>query len=283
MNTIKEYLRLMRFDKPVGFWLLLWPTYWGLWIAVGHLPHLHYLIIFTLGVIIMRSAGCVINDILDRKFDPHVTRTQNRPLATQALSLKQAISLFLILSVFALGLALELNFLALEMALLGMIITVCYPLLKRITSLPQAGMSLAFSWGIILAFAAEINHLSVIAWLLFSANALWIIVYDTEYAMTDRLDDLKIGVKSTAILFGSYVQLILAILQIATLIILASVGYILAFNRFFYICLVIGGVCFIYHQYLIFDYHPERCLKAFRHNHWFGFWVFLGILIQYPF
>lgn len=279
--NMKPYLILMRFDRPIGFFLLLWPTYWALWLAAEGVPQLSLLLVFTLGVIIMRAAGCVINDIFDREVDPHVERTRHRPLATGELSVRSALYLFGILCLLALSLWYWLNSYTRWLSMGGVVLTLLYPLLKRYIHLPQLGLGLAFSWGIPMAFAAQTNHISTTAWVLYTINGLWTIAYDTEYAMADRNDDLKIGVKSTAILLANYDRLFIGMLQSGVIILLGLLSYQLNFNTNFSMVLIAGLLLFAYQQYLICDQEPQACLRAFRHNHWFGMVVFLGIIQQF--
>ncbi len=277
-----EYWRLMRFDKPIGILLLLWPTLWALWIAGQGQPHLYILTIFIVGVILMRAAGCIINDIADRHFDHQVQRTKNRPLATQTIPLKNALLLFSLLSLLAGGLVLLLNPLTIALAVIGLIIAIIYPFMKRITYWPQAFLGLAFAWGIPMAFAAEKNDVPAIAWWLFATTALWIIVYDTQYAMVDRSDDVKIGVKSTAILFGKQDKIIIGILQTAVLISLLLFAHHLNLNFNFYLGWGCALILAIYQQFLIRHRDPHACFKAFLNNHWFGFAIFIGFLLGNP-
>ncbi len=272
-----HYLRLMRFDKPIGIFLLLWPTLWSLWIAAKGPPHWLNLIIFILGVIVMRAAGCIINDIADHRIDSQVSRTAARPLARRVISISSAFILFVVLSILALTLVLCLNFLTIKLAFIGFLLATIYPFMKRWTHWPQAFLGLAFAWGIPMAFAAEIGSVPMLAWELFAITFLWVIVYDTQYAMVDREDDIKIGVKSTAILFAGYDRLIIALLQLVVLVSLASLGYYLQLKIYFYLGLLAAAVLAVYQQYLIRQRQPKACFKAFLNNHWFGCVIFLGI------
>lgn len=275
------YAQLMRLHRPIGILLLLWPTLWALWIASNGHPNSVILGIFILGTIIMRSAGCIINDIADRNFDAHVERTSERPLATKKISVKEAIILFIILCLLAFALVLLLNPFTIMLAFAGVGLAIIYPFLKRFTHLPQLALGFAFSWGIPMAFAAQTNTVPLIGWWLFITALLWPIIYDTMYALADKADDLKIGVKSTAILFGNYNKIILGILQIIFLISLFFIGQQLPTNIFFNFSLIITAALFIYQQYLIKNQEPQNCFKAFLNNNWVGLSIFSGIFFSY--
>ncbi len=285
MNAFKAkwqaIVAITRMDKPIGTYLLLWPTYWALWIAQEGMPSYHLLVVFTLGVFIMRSAGCVINDFADRKVDGKVKRTENRPLVTGALSSVEALTLFFFLILNALILVLTLQFNTIVLSLVAVFLAIVYPFMKRITNLPQVVLGAAFSWGMIMAFAESTGEVPLIAWLLFIANLCWTVAYDTMYAMVDRDDDLKIGVKSTAILFGQHDKRIILFLQLITLGLLLTVGDMLAFGWPYQLCLVICAGLFTYQQFLIVNRERDKCFKAFLHNHFVGLVVFLGIFIEY--
>jgi 4-hydroxybenzoate polyprenyltransferase len=278
---IKAYLALMRLDRPIGILLLLWPTYWALWLAAQGRPEISLLVVFTVGVIVMRSAGCVINDILDRKFDPYVQRTCQRPLAAGLISVRQALIVFFILCGFAFCLLYWLNPFTQLLSIIGLLLAVIYPLLKRYCRFPQLGLGFAFSWGIPMAFAAQTNKITLVAWILCLINCLWAIAYDTEYAMADRDDDIKIGVKSTAILFGNYDYLVIGLLQISILSLLWGLANWLNFNSVFKFALLMGLFLFIYQQWLIQKRERQDYLSAFINNHWFGMIIFLGVFCQY--
>jgi len=280
MSSLNSYCRLMRFDKPIGILLLLWPTLWALWIAAQGIPPLKILTIFLLGVIFMRTAGCIVNDIFDRRFDRQVQRTQHRPLATQEIPLHHAILLLLLFCGLSLILVLFLNTFSLALAVIGLLIAVIYPLMKRVTHWPQAWLGLAFAWGIPMAFAAQTNTVPGLAWWLFATTALWIIVYDTFYGMVDRADDIKIGVQSTAVLFGRFDRLIIACLQATVIISLALIGRFLNLGLVFYSGLLIATFLAIYQQYLIRNRDPQACFRAFLNNHWFGCAIFFGIALS---
>lgn len=282
MNVmIKQSLYLMRLDKPIGILLLLWPTLWALWLAGRGSPDMKIVSIFVWGVVIMRSAGCVINDFADRALDGLVARTRSRPLATGQLRPSTALILFFILLMAAFLLVLLLNSLTIKLAFVGVALAIGYPFLKRITHLPQLGLGLAFSWGVPMAFAALNNTVSLKAWALFFVAALWPVIYDTMYAMTDRADDLKIGVKSTAILFGRFDIIIIACLQCLFVMLLAVLGWLFQLTYVYYLSIGCVAGLFIYQQILIKDRIPERCFQAFLHNHWVGMSLFIGILLNY--
>jgi 4-hydroxybenzoate polyprenyltransferase len=272
------YARLMRMHRPIGTLLLLWPTLWALWIAGQGHPNPFISLIFVLGVFVMRSAGCVINDYADRDFDGHVARTKDRPLVTGEATPKEALSLFCILILIAFGLVLFLNYFTILLAPIGLILASIYPFAKRYTYWAQAVLGVAFAWAIPMAFAAQINHVPPIAWLLYLMTVLWTIVYDTQYAMVDREDDKKIGIKTTALLFGQYDRLIIGLFQSIVLGLLALIGYLQHFGVFYYICLL-GAAGFAgYQQYLIRTRQPSLCFKAFLNNNWFGLVIWLGMI-----
>ena len=283
-QKLHYYIQLTRLNKPIGIYLLLWPTWWALWIAAKGFPPLPIFIIFTLGVVLMRSAGCAINDYADRNFDGHVARTKQRPLAAGLISPKEALVVFAALSLFALLLALPLNTLTLEFSVVALLLAASYPFMKRFHHLPQLHLGAAFSWAIPMAFTAITNQLPPLsAWLLFCANLLWTVAYDTMYAMVDRDDDLKIGVKSTAILFRQQDRLIIGLLQLATLSLLAVVGHLEQLTIWYYAGLGFAAMLFIYQQTLIRQRIPSLCFKAFLNNHWVGLVIFLGIFLNYAF
>ena len=275
------YLRLTRMDRPIGWLLLLWPTLWGVWIAGEGSPRPKNVTIFTAGVIVMRAAGCIVNDYLDRDFDRNVTRTRNRPLATGEVSGREAAALFAILIAIALGLVLTLNRFTLLLAIVGVVLTLTYPLFKRFTHLAQFYLGIVFSWGIPMAFAAQQDALPVIAWALLLANLLWTVAYDTMYAMSDRPDDQKVGIKSTAILIGHYDLIFNAGFQVAALAGLLFIGRALELNLWFYAGLLVATGTVIYQNRLCKDRDRDLCLKAFLNNTWFGAAIFLGIVMAY--
>lgn len=271
----------MRLDKPIGIYLLLWPTYWGLWFAASGQPSLKNVLIFTAGVIIMRAAGCVINDYADRDVDGNVARTQHRPIPAGEIAPKHALTLFLVLLAIALVLVLQTNFLTIILAVIGVLLAAIYPFLKRLTHLPQLGLGIAWAWAVPMAFAAEQQTLPVGLWLISGAIVLWTIAFDTYYAMVDREDDLKVGVKSTAILFGKQDLLIIAILQVSTLILLYLAGNY--FNRgwIYGLGLIIAAGYFISQHLQARSRDTEGCFKAFLNNHRVGMAVFIGLALDY--
>ncbi len=285
MNTLKQKwlaIKLItRMDKPIGTYLLLWPTYWALWIACDGWPDIHLLIVFSLGVFVMRSAGCVINDIADMKVDGKVERTKNRPLISGLITKNEAFSLFGVLIGIALGLVLTLSWATIYLSVIALLLAASYPFMKRYTQLPQVVLGAAFSWGMIMAFSEAQGEVSTTAWLLFSANLLWTVAYDTMYAMVDRDDDLEIGVKSTAILFGEHDKRIIGFMQLLVLGLLFTVGEMLAFGWPYQLSLVIAAGMFSYQQMLIANRERDKCFQAFLHNHWVGMVVFVGIFMEY--
>jgi 4-hydroxybenzoate polyprenyltransferase len=285
MKTLKQKwlaIKLItRMDKPIGTYLLLWPTYWALWIASDGWPNMHLFIVFSLGVFVMRSAGCVINDIADMKVDGKVERTKNRPLISGMMSKEEALNLFGILIGIALGLVLTLSWPTIYLSAVALFLAASYPFMKRYTQLPQVVLGAAFSWGMIMAFSEVHGEVPTIAWLLFLANLLWTVAYDTMYAMVDRNDDLIIGVKSTAILFGEQDKRIVGFLQLLVLGLLFTIGEMLAFGWPYQLSLVISAGLFSYQQILISNRDRARCFQAFLHNHWVGMIVFIGIFMEY--
>jgi 4-hydroxybenzoate polyprenyltransferase len=283
LATIQDYVSLTRLNRPVGIWLLLWPTLWALWLASRGKPDPRLFIIFVSGTVLMRSAGCAINDYADRSFDPHVERTKERPLAAGRISTVEALVLFAALSLTALGLALQLNKLTLLLAVAGAALAVSYPFIKRFLSVPQLYLGITFGWGIPMAFAAQLERVPRVAWLLLLANVLWVTVYDTIYAMVDRDDDVKIGVRSTAILFGDSDRHIIAALQVMTLLALYLIGGIMRMGPWYYGGLIAGALFLVYHLWLIRARERDACLRAFLNNNYFGMSVFLGIAFNYQF
>ncbi len=280
LGRLQEYALLMRWDRPIGALLLLWPALWALWLAGGGQPLQEVVLIFLLGVWVMRSAGCVVNDIADREFDPFVSRTRERPLAAGRISLREALLVALVLGLLALGLALLLNWLALLLALVGALLAASYPFMKRFHHLPQLNLGLAFGWSIPMAYAALTDTVPAEAWVLFVANIAWVLVYDTEYAMADREDDLKIGVKSSAILFGERDRLAIGLLQVGTVVLLGLVGLLNGLGWIYFLGLAVAGWLFLYQQYLIREREPGECFKAFLNNNGVGLAVFCGLLLD---
>lgn len=286
MISIQEklhyYSQLIRLNRPIGIYLLLWPTLWGLWVASQGIPDLKPLIIFTLGVILMRSAGCAINDYADRDIDQHVERTKLRPLTAGKITSKEALGVFAALSLIAFFLVLQLNTYTIFLSFIAVILAASYPFMKRFHSLPQLHLGAAFAWAIPMAFTAVTAAPPPLeAWLLFTATLLWTIAYDTMYALSDKEDDLKIGVKSSAIFFGEKDKLIIGLLQILTILTLSWAGYIIGFGIYYYVSLLIAILLFIHQHKMIKDRNPNRCLQAFLHNNWVGMVIFIGIFIDY--
>jgi 4-hydroxybenzoate polyprenyltransferase len=273
----------MRLHRPIGIWLLLWPTLWALWIASAGRPDEKVFVILVLGTIVVRSAGCVINDFADRKIDPHVARTADRPLAKGEVTPGEALLLFAALMLIALGLVLTLNRLTISLAFAGAAITVLYPFTKRFLSTPQFVLGVAFAWGVPMAFAASVGDVPRLGWLLFLSAMIWVVVYDTQYAMTDRLDDLKIGVRSTAILFGDLDRFFIAGLQVLLFASLVLVGRSADLGYWYYGGLVAAAAFAAYQAYLIKDRDGGQCFRAFLNNAWVGAAVFCGILLDYTF
>lgn len=279
-QNIGAYKQLMRTDKPIGTLLLLWPTYWALWLANDGLPSWDLLIVFSLGVFVMRSAGCVINDFADRKIDGAVKRTSGRPLAVGKVSAGEALSLFALLIVIAFLLVLALNWQTIALSFGALALASCYPFMKRYTHLPQVVLGAAFSWAIPMAFMASEQHVPAIAWWLFAANLIWTVAYDTMYAMVDRDDDLKLGVKSTAVLFGQFDRHIIALLNIIFLAIMLAIYQVVEANLWAYLGLACAVSLLIYQQKLIHERDRENCFKAFLNNHYVGMLIFLGLALS---
>ncbi|HAS51792.1 MAG TPA: 4-hydroxybenzoate octaprenyltransferase [Gammaproteobacteria bacterium] len=280
-NRLGEYTQLMRWHRPIGIYLLLWPTLWALWLASHGQPPQGIVLVFVLGVVLMRSAGCVMNDIADRNFDPQVARTRDRPLAAKRVTLGEAAGVGIMLALAAFLLVLTQNALTVQLSFIGLALAVSYPFMKRLHPLPQVHLGAAFGWAIPMAYAAVLNELPPIAWLLFLANILWSVIYDTQYAMVDREDDLKVGVKSTAILFGERDRQIIGYLQLALLALLALIGLLSGRGVFYYLGLFVAGWLALYQQYLIRNRQPEDCFKAFLNNNAFGMTIFCGLLVDF--
>ena len=282
-NRLREYALLMRLDKPIGIFLLLWPALWALLVASEGQPDPQVLLVFVLGVILMRSAGCVANDYVDRDIDRHVSRTQNRPLTAGRVSKLEAKLLFAVLSLAAFGLVLLLNRLTIMLSFVGILLAVTYPFMKRVTHLPQVYLGAAFGWSVPMAFAAQTNSVPHIAWLIYIATVLWATAYDTMYAMVDRQDDLVLGVKSTAILFGESDRYIIGVIQVMLLICLIMIGLQAELGWIYYASLIIAAGLAVYQQNLIRYREREGCFRAFLNNNWFGAVIFLGMLLDYLF
>lgn len=280
-NRLLQYAYLMRLHKPVGILLLLWPTLWALWIASEGKPDPLVLLVFVLGVVVMRSAGCVINDYADRNIDPHVARTRERPLATGKVKPVEALFLFAVLCMGAFMLVLLMNRLTIAMSFVGVILAAAYPFMKRYTHLPQVFLGAAFGWAVPMAFAAQTGAVPKIAWLLFIATVVWATIYDTMYGMVDRDDDIKIGVKSTAILLGESDKRVIGLLQILFILALLLAGNEAGLRTYFYLGLLLATGLSVYQQFLIRDRDPRLCFQAFLNNNWLGAAVFAGIVLDY--
>jgi 4-hydroxybenzoate polyprenyltransferase len=278
---IKAFYKLMRADKPIGTYLLLWPTLLALWFASEGVPDMKILAIFVAGVFVMRSAGCVINDIADRKIDGHIERTNQRPLVSGEVTTKQAILLFVGLVVLAFILVLMLNWQTVVLSIGALLLASCYPFMKRFTYLPQFVLGAAFSWSIPMAFMAIQTSVPNWSWLLYLANLLWTVAYDTQYAMVDRDDDVKVGVKSTAILFGEYDRLIIGLLQIVVVAIMSGIGILQSFTLSYFVFLAMVAMLFIYQQVLIKNREKQACFNAFLNNNYVGLVLVLSIINQY--
>ncbi|MBS0417515.1 MAG: 4-hydroxybenzoate octaprenyltransferase [Proteobacteria bacterium] len=281
-RRLEEYALLARFNRPVGTWLLLWPALWALWIAGEGVPNQKVLIVFVLGVVVMRAAGCVINDFADRNIDPHVRRTRDRPLAARRVSPVEALVLFVVLLAIALYLVTFLDLLTIKLAFIGAALTVSYPFVKRIFPMPQLYLGISFGgWSVPMAFAAETGKLPRVAWVLYIAAVIWAAIYDTVYAMVDREDDLKIDVKSSAILFADMDKVIIFVMQVMMIWALVLAGQSMHFGKWYYAGLTAAGLLFLYQQWLIRDRNPAGCLRAFLNNQYVGMVIFVGILLQY--
>lgn len=280
-SKFSGYWRLMRADKPIGTYLLLWPTLWGLIVAAEGMPPLHILFVFVAGVFVMRAAGCVINDFADRKVDGKVKRTNSRPLVTGEISSKEALSLFATLVLLAFGLVLTLNWQTIALSVGGLALAACYPFMKRVTYLPQFVLGAAFSWGIVMAFMAITETIPWWGWAIYFANLLWTVAYDTMYAMVDRDDDLEIGVKSTAILFGEHDRTIILLLQVATLGVLFYTFEAINLGIAAQSSLAVSALFFAYQQRLIRERERDKCFKAFLNNNYVGLVITIGIAIDY--
>ena len=280
-QRLYQYALLARLNKPIGIFLLLWPTLWALWIAAEGVPHLGVLTVFVLGVILMRSAGCVINDYADREIDPRVNRTKERPIAAGRVTPDEAMLLFMALCFSAFLLVLTMNTFTILLSLGGVMLAAIYPFMKRYTHMPQIVLGMAFGWAVPMAFAAQTNSVPKIAWLLYVVTVLWAVIYDTMYAMADRMDDLKIGVKSTAILFGDADRVIIGILQVMMLFALYLIGQQAQLSTSYNVAILIAAGLMVYHQYLIRYRQPALCISAFLNNNWLGAAIFAGLVISY--
>jgi len=283
VTQLRNYGKLMRVDKPIGFWLLLWPTLWALWLAGEGHPDQGLFVVFVVGVFIMRSAGCVLNDYVDRKIDPYVERTRTRPIASGAVAPMEALVLFIALSLIAIGLATMLNRPARLLAIIAAGLTVAYPFIKRWVSIPQFVLGAAFGWAVPMAFAAQTGETPQLAWLVFGAAVIWAVIYDTFYAMVDREDDRKLGMKSTALLFGDVDLFVIAGLQILMLAALILIGLRAELGFWYYLSVAGAAGLMAYHQWLARDRQPAGCFAAFLHNHQIGLVIFIGIVLHYTF
>ncbi len=280
VTKARAYWQLARFDRPIGSLLLLWPTLWALFLAADGWPSPHVFVVFVLGVIFMRAAGCVINDFADRNFDGHVKRTCQRPMPSGKVSEREALGLFGLLVLISFLLVLTMNTLTISLSVIGLALAAAYPFMKRYTHLPQLVLGVAFGWSIPMAYAAQSGQLPLAAWLLFAANILWTIAYDTQYAMVDRDDDLKIGIKSTAILFGRFDKMIIGMLQLGTLLLLTAVGGVLGLSQIFYWFLLLAAMLFVYQQMLIKQRQREDCFRAFLNNNYVGMVICIGLAVS---
>jgi 4-hydroxybenzoate polyprenyltransferase len=276
-----DYARLMRLDRPIGIWLLLWPTLWALWTASAGHPRARLLAIFVAGSVLMRSAGCVINDLLDRNIDPHVRRTRDRPLAARRLAPFQALVLFTVLVAGAFLLVLQLNAATVRLSFIGAALTLSYPLLKRFFPLPQLYLGLSFGWAVPMAFAAELGAVPRVGWVMMLAAVVWAGVYDTFYAMADRADDLRVGVRSSAITFGDLDLLMIGAMQAMVLLALLFTGRLLELGSVYFAALAVGAGCFLRQQWLARKRDAPGCLRAFHNNHYFGVVLLAGIIVEY--
>lgn len=281
LDRLEQYSQLTRFGRPIGSLLLLWPTLWALWISGQGSPDPYIVVVFFVGVFVMRAAGCVVNDYADREIDGHVKRTRDRPLATGTVTEREALVLFVVLGLAAFALVLTLNRLTIYLSFIGLGVAALYPFMKRYTHLPQFVLGAAFSWGIPMAFAAQANTVPATAWWLVAANVCWVMAYDTIYAMVDRDDDLKIGVKSTAVLFGRLDRPVVALSHILTLAILWFIGRDLQLGVYYFAGLAAAAIFAAYQHWRIRDRDRDACFEAFLNNSWFGAAVFAGILLHY--
>lgn len=283
VTQVRNYAKLMRVDKPIGIWLLLWPVLWALWLAAEGHPDQGLFVVFLLGVFVMRSAGCVLNDYADRKIDPYVERTRDRPIASGAVTPTEALVLFVALGLIAIGLATMLNRQAQMLAVVAAGLTIAYPFIKRYVSIPQFVLGAAFGWAVPMVFAAQTGETPQLAWLVFVVALIWAVIYDTFYAMVDREDDLKVGVKSTAILFGDVDLFVIAGLQVLMLVGLVLVGILAGLGFWYYAAVAISAALMAYHLWLARDRKPAGCFAAFLHNHIIGLVIFIGIALHYAF
>jgi len=281
IDRLQQYWLLARFDKPIGILILLWPALWALWVASNGKPDLLVLFIICSGVVLMRAAGCVINDYADRDFDPHVERTKLRPIAAGKVSPKEAVIVFVVLCLSAFVLVLQLNLMTIMLSFVAAFLAASYPFMKRYTQLPQAYLGIAFGFAVPMSFSAQTNQIPAVAWIMYLAVMLWALVYDTMYAMVDKEDDLKIGVKSTAILFGDKDREIMAVLQLIIIGLLVWIGQMQQLGMFYYAGVSVAFILSIYQQKLIFNREKALCFKAFLNSNYFGLAVFAGLVLDY--
>lgn len=280
-DLLIAYMQLMRLHKPIGIYLVLWPTLWALWLAAEGVPSINVLIVFVLGVVLMRSAGCVINDFADRKIDGDVKRTKDRPLVTGLISPKHALIFFVVLCAVAFLLVLSMNTLTIYLSVGGAVLAFIYPFMKRYTHLPQVFLGAAFAWAVPMAYAAQTDSLPSIVWLIYMATLVWTVAYDTMYAMVDRDDDLKIGVKSTAILFGNSDRAVIAFLQVLVVLTLCIIGQQAKLGEFYYLGVAVASVLFVYQQHLIRHRDRDACFQAFLNNNWVGLVIFCALFLEF--
>jgi len=281
VDRLQQYWLLARFDKPIGILILLWPALWALWVASNGKPDLFVLFIICSGVVLMRAAGCVINDYADREIDPHVERTKQRPMAAGKVTSKEALIVFVVLCLTAFSLVLQLNFMTIMLSFVAAFLAASYPFMKRYTQLPQAYLGIAFGFAVPMSFSAQTNAIPTVAWVMYLAVMLWALVYDTMYAMVDKDDDLKIGVKSTAILFGDRDREIMAVLQLIIIGLLVLIGQMQQLGLFYYAGVGIALALSVYQQKLIFNRDKTLCFKAFLNSNYFGLAVFVGLVLDY--
>ena len=280
-TRLGDYWRLVRADRPIGIYLLLWPALWALWIAAAGFPPWWVLLVFILGTALMRSAGCAINDFADRHFDGQVERTAGRPLATGRVAPREAVGVFVVLSLLAFALVLTLNKMTIAHSFVAVALAAAYPFTKRYTHFPQVVLGAAFGWAVPMAFTALQEQIPAVAWVLFTATVIWALIYDTMYAMVDRDDDLRVGIKSTAILFGRFDRLLIGMLQVVMLVLLWQVGQMAGRGVFFVLGLAGASVLFVFQQWLIRGRDRAACFRAFLNNHYVGMTVFIGLFADY--
>ncbi len=280
-ERLRNYYYLVRLHRPIGAFLLMWPALWALWLAGDGNPPWHVVLIFVTGVVLMRSAGCAINDYADRNFDGHVARTNQRPLAIGAITPAEAVGVFVVLSLVSFALVLLLDWRTVALSTVAVVLTVVYPFMKRFTHMPQVFLGAAFGWAIPMAYMAVAGSIPAAGWLLFVATLIWSLIYDTQYAMVDRADDLKIGIKSTAILFGHWDRLAIGLLQVLMLILLIGIGYDAGRGGWYLAGLGVAAALALYQQWLIRDREPRACFSAFLNNNYFGMAVFVGLVLDY--